>query len=480
MSEFQHFFCGYFFCCLWIIIVLILLHYQKIRNYYRLKSKGTGKKLMNNINEIWKETLAVLKEEVAEAPFSSFIEPLEPVSLNMKEKTLTLKAQNDYHIERLNARHKSVIEDILREISGQDITCKFIISTQETDTASKDKISKLIPKYTFDNFVIGKSNYYAHAASNVVAKSPGKVYNPLVIYGGAGLGKTHLVVAIGNQIISDDPTMDVVYVSSETFTNEMINSIKNGKMESFRDKYRKIDTLIIDDIQFFSNKEAVQEEFFHTFEELYRQNKQIVITSDTKPDELQNFDERLKSRFVWSLIADITSPDVETRNAILLKKAEEMGLEINDDLKEAINYIAEKVQFNVRELEGALTRVLALSKVDNQPITLSYAKRCLKNIYVSKENDVTIDYIKNVVCEHFGISENELTSSSRTRNLAYPRQIAMYLSRQFTKNSLPKIGEEFNRDHTTVMHAYSKIEADMKVNESLKSIVVEIIEKIKN
>jgi len=435
------------------------------------------------MNEIWKKTLALLKEDVAEAPFSSFLEPLKPISLNLQEKTLVLQTQNEYHIERINARYKSVIEAILRETSGQEIICKLVLpeKTSKKENEKKDRNNTLISKYTFENFVIGKSNYYAHAASNVVARAPGKVYNPLVIYGGAGLGKTHLAVAIGNQIVSDNPLMNVIYVPSETFMNEMINSIRKGTMEKFRDTYRKIDVLIIDDIQFFSNKEGVQEEFFHTFEELFRQNKQIIITSDKKPDELQNFDERLKTRFVWSLIADITSPDIETRNAILLKKAEELGLELNDDLKEVINYIAEKVQFNVRELEGALTRVIALSKVDNKPINLSSAKGWLKNIYVgTDEKEITIDTIKKAVCEHFSITEEDLISSGRTRNLAYPRQIAMYLSRQFTKKSLPKIGEEFDRDHTTVMHAYSKIEADMKVNESLHNIVMQIIEKIKN
>lgn len=433
------------------------------------------------IINIWNKALVLLKEDVAEAPYTSFIEPLKPVSLDMQEKTLVLKTQNEFCIERLD-RYKNIIETILKEVSGEELRCAFVIKAEENDD-DKDKSEEndtLNSKYTFENFITGKSNYYARAGAVAVSKSPGTVYNPLFFYGGAGLGKTHLAIAIGNKIKSNFSHMNVMYIPSETFTNEMINSIKNGSMEKFRERYRTIDVLIIDDIQFFSNKEAVQEEFFHTFEELIRLGKQIVITSDKKPDELQNFDERLTTRFKWSLVADITSPDVETRNAILLKKAEEMELEMNDDLNEVINFIADKVQFNVRELEGALTRVLALSKVDNVPITLEYAQKCLKNIYVYQENDITVDAIMRVVSEHFGITVDELTSASRKRNLAYPRQISMFLCRQLTNKSLPKIGEEFQRDHSTVMHSCDKIDAEIKVNENLRNIIMELSEKLKS
>lgn len=437
---------------------------------------------MDNIKEIWSSALSLLEKEVGEAPYETFIKPLVPVSVDYTKNEFVLMAKDSYAKERLTERHKHTIEMSIKDVCGKNLICEFVLpdfSDNEIPENQDIKTELLESKYTFDNFVIGKSNSFAQAVAMAVAKAPGIVYNPLFIYGGAGLGKTHLIKAIANFMLNANPESNVLYVTSETFTNEMVKSIKNNKQDEFRNKYRKVDALIIDDIQFLINKEATQEEFFHTFNDLYNNNKQIVITSDRRPKDMQNFDDRLKSRFGWSITADITSPDIETRNAILYKKAEEMKLEITDDISRTIEYIAERVQFNVRDLEGALTRVVAQANAENKPVTAAYAKTILKNIYDDNESNVTIKVIKDEVCSHFGITVDELVSSSRSRKLAYPRQIAMYLSRELTKNSLPKIGEEFLRDHTTVMHAHSKIETDMKINENLKAVVIELITKLK-
>lgn len=437
---------------------------------------------MESIRDIWSSALSLLEKEVGEAPYETFIKPLVPVSVDYTTNVFVLMAKDSYAKERLTERHKHTIEMSIKDVCGKDLSCEFVLQEKKEDISTGDREGKkelLESTYTFDNFIIGKSNSFAQAVAMAVAKAPGIVYNPLFIYGGAGLGKTHLVKAIANYMLNTNSESNVLYVTSETFTNEMVMSIKNNKQDEFRNKFRNVDALIIDDIQFLINKEATQEEFFHTFNDLYNNNKQIVITSDRLPKDMQNFDDRLKSRFSWSIMADITSPDIETRNAILLKKAEEMKIEINEDISKAIEYIAERVQFNVRELEGALTRVVAQANAENKPVTAAYAKTILKNIYDDNESNVTIKLIKEEVCSHFGITVEELISSGRSRKLAYPRQIAMYLSRELTKNSLPKIGEEFMRDHTTVMHAHSKIEADMKINENLKAVVMELINKLK-
>ena len=436
---------------------------------------------MESIRDIWSSALSLLEKEVGEAPYETFIKPLVPVSVDYTTNVFVLMAKDSYAKERLTERHKHTIEMSIKDVCGKDLSCEFVLQEKKEDISTGDREGKkelLESTYTFDNFIIGKSNSFAQAVAMAVAKAPGIVYNPLFIYGGAGLGKTHLVKAIANYMLNTNSESNVLYVTSETFTNEMVMSIKNNKQDEFRNKFRNVDALIIDDIQFLINKEATQEEFFHTFNDLYNNNKQIVITSDRLPKDMQNFDDRLKSRFSWSIMADITSPDIETRNAILLKKAEEMKIEINEDISKAIEYIAERVQFNVRELEGALTRVVAQANAENKPVTAAYAKTILKNIYDDNESNVTIKLIKEEVCSHFGITVEELISSGRSRKLAYPRQIAMYLSRELTKNSLPKIGEEFMRDHTTVMHAHSKIEADMKINENLKAVVMELINKL--
>ncbi len=319
----------------------------------------------------------------------------------------------------------------------------------------------LNPKYTFDSFVIGNSNRFAHAASLAVAESPAKAYNPLFIYGGVGLGKTHLMHAIGHYILHNNPKSQVVYVSSEKFTNELINSIKDDKNVEFRNKYRNIDILLVDDIQFIAGKERTQEEFFHTFNALYEANKQIIISSDRPPKEIPTLEDRLRSRFEWGLIADIQAPDFETRMAILKKKADVEKLNIPN---EVMVYIATKIKSNIRELEGALIRIVAFSSLTNKEISVDLASEALKDIISSKQTrQVTIDIIQEVVANYYNLKIEELKSARRTRNIAFPRQIAMYLSRKLTDMSLPKIGEEFGgRDHTTVIHAYEKISNNLK------------------
>ena len=438
---------------------------------------------MNEMIKIWTKALELLQEEIAEEPFNSFVKPIKPVSVDLEGGTIKILAENDYARDRLTDRYIPFIESALRDASGTILKVEFVSSNEPIP--QKIPIDKTVgyfnPKYTFDNFVIGKANNFAHAAAFAVAKAPSDVYNPLFIYGGAGLGKTHLINAIANFLKDNRPELAVLYVSSETFMNELVDSIKNKTNNDFRNKYRNVDVLIIDDIQFLEKKEGTQEEFFHTFNALYNNHKQIIITSDKPPKEMQNLEERLRTRFGWSLIADIQPPDIETRTAILRKKAEEENLKLSPGLLEAIDYIAEKIQFNVRELEGALIRISAQSQLEGVPISSDLAKNVLKNVYVDKEKSITVSLIKEKVCKHFDISISDIESAKRSRNLAFPRQIAMYLSREMTSLSLPKIGEEFgNRDHTTVIHAHDKIEAEIKVNASLNDIVQSIISELQS
>jgi chromosomal replication initiator protein len=333
-------------------------------------------------------------------------------------------------------------------------------------------------KYTFDTFVIGSGNRFAHAASLAVAEAPAKAYNPLFIYGGVGLGKTHLMHAIGHYVLDHNPAAKVVYLSSEKFTNEFINSIRDNKAENFRNKYRNVDILLIDDIQFLAGKESTQEEFFHTFNALHEESKQIIISSDRPPREIPTLEDRLRSRFEWGLITDITPPDLETRIAILRKKARAEGLDIPN---EVMLYIANQIDTNIRELEGALIRVVAYSSLINKDINANLAAEALKDIIPSsKPKVITILDIQKTVGELFSIKLEDFKAKKRTKSLAFPRQIAMYLSRELTDYSLPKIGEEFGgRDHTTVIHAHEKISKLLQTDAQLQRQVKELHELLK-
>ena len=340
--------------------------------------------------------------------------------------------------------------------------------------------SNLNPNYTFDTFVVGNNNRFAHSASLAVAESPGEAYNPLYIYGGPGLGKTHLMHSFGHFILNQNPDAKVIYVTSEEFTNEVIESIRNGNassMTKFRDKYRKVDVLMIDDIQFLIGKESTQEEFFHTFNYLYETGKQVIITSDKPPKDFTNLEERLRSRFSVGLPVDVSAPDYETRVAILHKKEETENTKISDDI---INYIAENINTNIRELEGALNRITAFKRLSNKEITLNMAEDVLRDIINNhKEVTITVPLIVEVIASHFGFEADELLSQKRNKDIAYSRQIAMYLCRQMTDLSLQQIGKELgNRDHTTVRHGIEKITEDLKNSQFLQDTIDVLQKKI--
>lgn len=370
-----------------------------------------------------------------------------------------------------NSIQTSLIED-----DSLDQQPKLVDAKTNPSIIVEDSLS-LNPKYVFDTFVTGNSNRFAHAAALAVAESPAQVYNPFFMYGGVGLGKTHLMHAIGHRILKNHPNLRVLYISSEKFTNELINSIRDGNPESFRQKYRNIDVLLVDDIQFLSKKEHTQEEFFHTFNTLHEANKQIIISSDRPPREIQTLEDRLRSRFEWGLITDIQAPDLETRIAILRKKALLENLNVPNDV---MVYIASRIDNNIRELEGALIRVMAYASLTNQVVNNELATEALKDIFpTGKTKQITLELIQEIVSSYFKLRIDELLAKKRTRNLAFPRQIAMYLCRELTDTSLPRIGEMFGgRDHTTVIHAHDKISRerneDMKLNNTIKELIKRI------
>ncbi len=438
---------------------------------------------MKNLIENWEKTLELLKPELTAVSYDTWVYPLTPVKIDHKDNKLYLSLYNDMAKSILEGRYISVIENAVKEAFGKKLKVIFIYSEEQQvnqeDMHFTDELY-LNPKYIFNTFVIGNNNRFAHAASLAVAESPSKAYNPLFIYGGAGLGKTHLMHAIGHYILQQNSKTKVLYVSSEMFTNELIKAIREDKNVEFRNKYRSIDVLLIDDIQFIEKKERTQEEIFHTFNTLYEANKQIIISSDRPPKEITTLEERLRSRFEWGLIADIQAPDYETRVAILRNKSELEGLETTESLIEVIGVIAEKIQSNIRELEGAFIRVIAYANLTGQKINKELAKEVLKDVFSSRDRPVTAELIKKHICKHFNIKQSDLESAKRTRNLSFPRQIAMYICRDLTELSLPKVGEAFgNRDHTTVLHACDKISSEIKSNESLRDVIKEIEKSIK-
>ena len=447
--------------------------------------------MSTQIKDIWEKTLNIIKGELTEVSFNTWIKSIEPMDLD--KNTFKLGVPNNFTKDILENRYKDLIMNAVKLLTSKTYKIEFFILSEEaaeieTPRAKReaernnlivnDEMSATLnPKYTFDSFVIGNSNRFAHAASLAVAESPAKAYNPLFIYGGVGLGKTHLMHAIGHYILANNPKSKVVYVSSEKFTNELINSIKDDKNVEFRNKYRNVDVLLIDDIQFIAGKERTQEEFFHTFNDLHEANKQIILSSDRPPKEIPTLEDRLRSRFEWGLIADIQPPDFETRIAILKKKADVENLNIPN---EVMVYIATKIKSNIRELEGALIRIVAFSSLTNKEIGIDLASEALKDIISSRNSkQVTIELIQDIVSSYFNLKIEDFKSSRRTRNITFPRQIAMYLCRKLTDMSLPKIGEEFGgRDHTTVIHACEKISKGLKEDETLQDTVAELTKKI--
>lgn len=441
--------------------------------------------MQSDLDSIWKDVLDIIKVELTQVSYNTWLKTVVPIS--MTEDKMVLAAPNDFTKGILEGRYINLLKNSIEQVTKKNYLIQFIIPGEEQSLNIKEKEiqefqdnerAQLNPKYSFNTFVIGNSNRFAHAASLAVAEAPAKAYNPLFIYGGVGLGKTHLMHAIGHYILSQNPNSRVEYVSSEKFTNELINSIREYKNEEFRNKYRNVDVLLVDDIQFIAGKEGTQEEFFHTFNALHEANKQIIISSDRPPKEIPTLEDRLRSRFEWGLIADIQAPDLETRTAILRKKANLENIEVPD---EVMNYIAQKIQSNIRELEGALIRVVAYSSLTNKEINLELAEEALKDIISNnKPVEITVDLIKQEVSKDFSIKMEDFNSKKRTRAIAYPRQIAMYITRELTDLSLPKIGDEFGgRDHTTVIHACDKIGKEFKQKKEIKEKIEKIVDRLK-
>lgn len=438
------------------------------------------------ISELWKKILELLEPEISPISFKTWIEPIEPVSIS--DSTVVLKIEESFIKSMVETRFLSLIDNSVKHIAGSDYKVILIsgnenpIETKKPDEKeSKSKSSfesNLNPKYIFSTFVVGNSNRMAHAASLAVAEAPAKAYNPFFLYGGVGLGKTHLMHSIAHYILDQNPNAKVLYASCETFTNELINSIRDDNNEEFRRKYRNIDVLLIDDIQFISQKERTQEEFFHTFNALHDANKQIIISSDRPPKEIKTLEDRLRSRFEGGLIADIQPPDFETRIAILKKKAGNENLEIDD---EVYSYIAKNIVSNIRELEGALTRVVAYAKLTQENITKSLAENALKDIFNEQSAiEINPERIQEIVATYYNIRPEDMVGSKRSNNIAYPRQIAMYLSRQMLDISLPKLGEHFGgRDHTTIIHGINKVQENLKTDKNLQNIIFELENRIK-
>ncbi len=439
-------------------------------------------------NKIWGGFTNAIKANVNEMSFSTWFAPLRIHNIDEEAGVIYVASSEDYTIKFINENYIPLMEKTFKSLLNKDY--RVVVKYEKDYETSKIDLSKgknlfnkeklFNPRFNFENFVVGNSNKYAHAASYAVAETPASIYNPLFIYGGSGLGKTHLMQAIGVHIIRNNPSAKVLYVSSEMFTNEFITAIKENKTKQFQNKYRKLDVLLIDDIQFLQGKESTQEEFFHTFNSLYQNNKQIVITSDCPPNNLRELDERLRTRFSWNMIADIQPPDYETRVAILKNLVEKSDeIEMDDDLYDVLCLIAEQVKDNIRELEGAYNRVIGFSKLLGDKITVDYAKNILKDIIKDNAEAVAPERIRSTVASHYHIKISDMDSPKRNAEITLPRQVAMYLCRTTTDISLPKIGKLFgNRHYSTVIHAVEKIENDLKYDEELKENIDAIKAKL--
>ena len=443
---------------------------------------------MNTLIDNWDDILRSVKEEheISEVSFNTWLKPLYVHSVEGNVVTVVVPIEQ-VGLNYINKKYKLPLQVAISEFMGID-NCELNLVLPEDIPDSPKTLepgkaqelhdqrcreANLNPRYTFSTFIVGNNNRLAQAAALAVAESPGEIYNPLFIYGGAGLGKTHLMHSIAHFIIEHDEKSKVLYVTSEDFTNELILAIRNGSntaMANFRDKYRNIDVLLVDDIQFIIGKDSTQEEFFHTFNSLHSAKKAIIISSDKPPKDMDVLEERFRSRFEWGLIADITVPDYETRMAILHKKEEVDRVSVNEEI---IKYIAENINSNIRELEGALNKVIASAKLGNREITLEFAREVLADIISPAEGKVIdLDYILHVVAEHFNIDPNDILSNKRSAKFSKPRQICMYLCREYTDIALKNIGEFLGgRDHSTIMHGISKVEKDMETDENLKSTV---------
>jgi len=476
---------------------------QKNRLYSKLS--GEDSLMRMQADDVWYKVIAALNARLTQVSLNSWLKNVKPIDIF--EQTLVLAVSNKFLKTIIESRYSSYIYDALKDIapdisdveimvaedddideyksqlttSGESYAHTYDETEKESDSddvyfAQNDTLN---PKYTFETFVIGNSNRFAHAASLAVAEAPGKAYNPLFIYGGVGLGKTHLMHAIGHYILKNNPGAKLRYVTSEKFTNELINSIKDDRNEEFRNKYRNIDVLMVDDIQFIANKERTQEEFFHTFNALYEANHQIIISSDRPPKDIPTLEDRLRSRFEWGLLADIQPPDLETRIAILRKKADMEKIEVSDEI---LTFIAQQIQSNIRELEGALVKIMAYASLNKKDIDIEVAGDVLRDIIKNDQpQKITVDKIQKIVSSYYNIRPDDFKAKKRNRAISYPRQIAMYLCREMTDLSLPKIGEEFGgRDHTTVIHACEKIMGDMEKEPDIRLTINELKKRIQS
>jgi len=453
------------------------------------------------MKNIWFEAVSKISQDIGLQNVKTWIEPL--IYKKYQDNSLFLEAPNKFIKDWFQDNYRKKLERKLNELTDKQI--KIEIEINKNKQKIKENIELIINKkenkeeikninidkktnntdntninnrYTFDTFVSGSSNQFAHAAAMAVANNPATTYNPLFIYGGVGLGKTHIIHSIGNEIIKKSKNLKVTYYSSEKFTNELINSLRHGKMEEFRNKFRSIDVLLIDDIQFIAGKKSTQEEFFHTFNALYESHKQIVVTSDKFPKEIPDLEERLRSRFEWGLIADIQEPDTETKQAILKMKSEINNIDVPEDV---IFFLASSITSNVRELEGYLIRIGAYSSLTSTPINIDMAKDVLKNIITENNKEITVDRIQKTIAEYYQIKTSDIKSQKRLKNIVLPRQIAMYISRNMTNLSYPEIGDRFGgKDHSTIIHAIKKIEEKMTKDMSLKMTVDKLMDKLLN
>lgn len=432
--------------------------------------------MQNELTELLTKAKELLKEETTTISYETWIKNLEIKSAD--NGNIVLVALSSFQKEAIQSRYIDLLTNTFNFITNKACNVS-IISKDELDAENQMDLNAnmgygnsnptLNPKYTFDTFVVGNNNRFAHAAALAVAEAPATSYNPLFLYGGVGLGKTHLMHAIGNAILRKNKNSNILYVTSEKFTNQLINSIKDNSNEQFRNKHRNIDVLLIDDIQFIAGKERVQEEFFHTFNALHESGKQIILSSDKPPKDIPLLEDRLKSRFEWGLIADISNPDYETRLAILRKKAQIDNINIDDEI---LSNIANRIDTNIRELEGALNKLIAKASLTNSPITVEMAERAINDIIAQQEKVFSVDFVQETVAKYFNIDVKDLRGSKRSNDVTFPRQIAMYLCRKVAQMSLPQIGKDFGkRDHSTVMHACTKIEQDIKENANTKLIV---------
>ena len=434
--------------------------------------------IMNELVTIWNKVLEIIKPDIILVSYTTWIETIIPVDISVD--TITLQVPYDYCQNMIETRYKELIQNALFFVTKKDYNINIIVAS-EIKEQKQDIGMHLNPAYTFDTFVTGKSNQLAHAIAKNIAQcvSEKKLsdYNPMFLHGGVGLGKTHLMHAICHEVLNKRPGAKILYTTSEQFTIDLVNAIKDNNNQEFRDKYRTVDILLIDDIQFIGGKDSTQEEFFHTFNELYQQGHHIVITSDRPPKELYTLEERLRTRFECSGIYDINPPDFDTRVAILKQKADKLNIEIDNDI---LRYIAEQITSNIRELEGAIKMIKSYHNLANRKINMDLAKEAIKEYETHSKKTVTPEYIISNVAKYCNVNENDLLSATRSHKIAYPRQIAMYIMKEITLYSLPQIGDFFGRDHSTIIHGINKIKKDIEEDPAKKNLVDNIINNIKN